>query len=248
MMDWIRDHAGVILIAIVVIFVLALVVGLLLTWLSSRGRFMFLDGVVRNRGAVSEPWHEYRWEANSLFKFRVCLGIVSLLAMLVGLGCAGLMAWPDIHRGVFGGAAMAAIGMAVLTLLGVVVITGAISVLLRDFVVPIMYLRRIGVMSAWREFNSTLLPGHLGTFTLYFLMRILIAMVLGVLTVIFVLLTCCIAAIPYVGTVITLPLTVFSQAYPLYFLEQFGPEWQVFKPEKPPMPTSASSPFGDGAY
>ena len=39
-------------------------------------------------------------------------------------------------------------------------------------------------------------------------------------------------AIPYVGTVILLPLFVFAEAYPLYFIEQFGPEWQVF-PQKP---------------
>jgi hypothetical protein len=30
------------------------------------------------------------------------------------------------------------------------------------------------------------------------------------------------------GSVILLPLLVFSQAYPLRFLEQFGPSWRLF--------------------
>ena len=29
----------------------------------------FLAGVVRNRGAIKAPWHEFRREANSLFRF-----------------------------------------------------------------------------------------------------------------------------------------------------------------------------------
>ena len=40
--------------------------------------------------------------------------------------------------------------------------------------------------------------------------------------------TCCIAAIPYLGTVILLPLLVFIRCYSLCFLEQLGPDWQFF--------------------
>jgi hypothetical protein len=47
------------------------------------------------------------------------------------------------------------------------------------------------------------------------------------------------ALIPYLGTVINLPWWVFRRAYALFFLEQFGPDWQTItassKPSVPPM-------------
>ena len=40
--------------------------------------------------------------------------------------------------------------------------------------------------------------------------------------------TCCIAAIPYVGTVILLPIPVTLGAFSLLFLRQFGPDYDVW--------------------
>jgi hypothetical protein len=57
-------------------------------------------------------------------------------------------------------------------------------------------------------------------------------------------LTCCLAAIPYLGSVILLPLLVFDRAYPLYFLEQFGPEWRFFGPASSPA-EGTEGPAGD---
>jgi hypothetical protein len=46
-----------------------------------------------------------------------------------------------------------------------------------------------------------------------------------------VVITCCIAgclmAIPYVGAVVVLPVTVFFRAYSLEYLAQFGPEYRL---------------------
>ena len=71
MKAWI-DENMVLFIAIVAASVLLVIaIGLLIAWISSRGKFMFLDGVVRNRGAVREPWREFRSEGNSLFLFRI---------------------------------------------------------------------------------------------------------------------------------------------------------------------------------
>ena len=52
------------LIVVGVLLVLALVV--LCMWLGARGRFMFVDCIVRNRAAIKEPWREFRTEGNSL--------------------------------------------------------------------------------------------------------------------------------------------------------------------------------------
>ena len=60
-----------------------------------------------------------------------------------------------------------------------------------------------------------------------------------------VLVTCCCAgclmALPYLGTVLLLPVLVFKRSYSLYFLAQFGPEYDVFPPP-PPAPPSPGLP------
>ena len=39
---------------------------------------------------------------------------------------------------------------------------------------------------------------------------------------------CCILGIPYIGTVLMLPILVFERSYSLYYLGQYGPEFDVF--------------------
>ena len=40
--------------------------------------------------------------------------------------------------------------------------------------------------------------------------------------------TCCIAALPYIGAVILLPVYVFRRSYSIGFLSQFGPDYARF--------------------
>ena len=73
---------------------------------------------------------------------------------------------------------------------------------------------------------------------LYLLFQIVLTMAMGALIVMAVLLTCCIAGclmlLPYLGTVLLLPVLVFKRAYSLYFFAQFGPEYDVFPALVPP--------------
>jgi hypothetical protein len=91
-----------------------------------------------------------------------------------------------------------------------------------------MYLRRLRVLQAWGVFRQELLAGHGGTFVLYVLFKMVIGLCLGFIGAFATCCTCCVAVIPYLGSVILLPLLAFNRAYSLYFLEQFGPEWRFF--------------------
>src|SRR5205814_3468739 len=78
---------------IIAIFVAVFVLIVLFMWLSSRGRFIFLDCVVKNRGAIVVPWREYRREGNSYFLFTLAVMFITIfivaalaLAILVPLG------------------------------------------------------------------------------------------------------------------------------------------------------------------
>jgi hypothetical protein len=206
-------------------------IGLLVTWLSSRGQFMLLDGVVRNRGAIKAPWHEFRREANSLFRFRVAFGILSLLALLLILAVASLIGMAAI------GKALSILSLVVLALLALllltawIVVVGGVSLLLADFVVPLMYLHRIPVLPAWRHLITTLLRQHRGSMALYVLARVLLNSAVLTLAGLLTVLTCFLPIIPYFGSVILLPFTVFQLSYPLAFLEQLGPDYTFFRPE-----------------
>jgi len=46
--------------------------------------------------------------------------------------------------------------------------------------------------------------------------------------------TCCIAAIPYIGTVILLPVFVLLRSFSLLFLRQFGSDYDVWANFIPP--------------
>jgi hypothetical protein len=102
-----------------------------------------------------------------------------------------------------------------------------------DFVVPIMLLRTESCIAGWREF-MTLLSANKLRFALYLLFQIVIGMVIGAIIAIGTCIGCCLCCIsallfvPYIGTVILLPLLVFKRSYSLYYLQQFGPAFDVF--------------------
>ena len=114
-----------------------------------------------------------------------------------------------------------------------------------DLVVPIRFLRGGKCLAAWREFWK-LLADNAGLFTLYILFQIVLGMAIGIIVLGAIIITCCIAGclmiIPYIGTVVLLPVLVFKQSYPLYFLRQFGPGFDVFPPASPAPPVTGLPP------
>jgi hypothetical protein len=238
-LDWIIPLA-----ALLVFLILGL--GLLFLWLNSRGKFMFLHCVALNRAEVTEPWSKFATEGNSLFWFRLVLGFIGMILTLPLLGVIIFMILqmvyrgePDVRR------ILAAAGLALVFFLAAMVLA-IIKKLTVDFVLPVMFLRRTGCWAAWREFYR-LLCVHFWQFVLYLLFQIVLAMAIGALIVMAVLLTCCIAGclmiLPYLGTVLLLPVLVFKRAYSLCFFAQFGPEYDVFPPPPPAQPAPGLPPM-----
>lgn len=229
---WLQENLATILvvgaIAAAVVFSLAV----LLTWLSSRARFMLLDGVVQNRGALGVPWREYRREGNSLFRFRFLLGLISTLALTMIVGMVLLINRGDWREGVFSVRALAVMVVASFLFVAWLLLMQLITMLLMDFVVPVMYVHRLPVLPAGKRVIKTLLREHPGSLVLYLLARFLLNSVLATLSMLLIVLTCFIGAIPYIGSVILLPLTIFQITYPLAFLEQLGPEWRILPPDR----------------
>jgi hypothetical protein len=229
--DWLRDNLPLI-VTIGVLAILAFTaVVMVLTWLGSRGVFMFMDCVIHDRAAVRAPWHEFAREGNSFFKFQIVFILVSLAATLLILGVSILIALPDIKAEEFGGHAFSAMLIGGLSFFLASIAVLCVSIPLIHFVAPIMYLRRIGVVAGWRVFFRHLLRGRVGGFALYVLFQFVIGICIGTIAITVLCATCCIAATPYINAVVFLPLSVFYRSYSLYYLEQFGTEWRLFPSE-----------------
>jgi cell division protein FtsL len=230
--DWLMTHPGW-FIAIIFIALFVIAIGIILLWLSSRGKFMFLDNVVYNRAEIAKPWRQFRMEGNSLFLWRLIFSLICLILFItlaVFFFMAGSALYQDSYHSP--GPLAFTVGMGLLFLLMVIVI-GYISLFLNDFVVPIMSKNNITATQAWGRF----LP-LLGRHLFYFIFYGLLIFVLMIMFVIFViaagLVTCCIGwlvlVIPYIGTVVTLPFWYALRAFSLEFLAQFGPEYELFPP------------------
>jgi len=147
----------------------------------------------------------------------------------------------------FGPAALIASVLGVRASLVVVLAAGIVSGLLDDFVVPVMYLRGRRVLAAWGVFWRQLGRGHVGPILLFYLMKIVLGMAVAAVAMIATCLTCCLTALPYLGTVILLPVFVFMRCYSLAFIEQYGPDWRVFAYDlAPPAPSTPDSQRGEG--
>jgi hypothetical protein len=118
-------------------------------------------------------------------------------------------------------------------------VLGVITKLTKDFVVPIMFLRGRTCRAGWSELRG-LLPGNVGNLILYLLFQIVLGIIIGLTVLMAILITCCVACcvmmLPYIGTVLLLPVLVFQRAYSAYYLAQFGLEFDVYPSAAAPAP------------
>lgn len=219
--DWLSSCAVPLLI---VAIVLGVAIVLALLWVGSRGRFILTDCIVRNRGAIVEPWREYRREGNSFFLFSLIVGLVVLAIIAI----AFLPILLPFFRGWTEGAALfASVTLGIVLLGGVLLVITAAWSLISQLMVPVMYRQRCRALVAFRQIVGLIMarPGPLVLYLLFFFVLALAVMMVSCFSLP---ITCCVTAIPYVGTVILLPIYVVLAAFPLFFLRQFGAEYDVW--------------------
>ena len=228
--DWMMEHPGWVSLIIIGIIVLIIII-VVLTWLGSRGKFMFLDNVIHDRKLIKVPWREYKVQGDSLFLWRLAFGAVVIFIF-------GFYIWfcySTLQEMYFEYAAdevlitygiFMAIGLLIL-----IILTIYIKLFLNDFVVPIMYKKGQKTMVAWGHFMALFSKAR-GYFLLYGILMVFLFICVFIVVMLFGLLTCCIGfillVIPYIGSVITLPISYTFRAFSVEFLEQFGPDYKFF--------------------
>jgi hypothetical protein len=243
--DWLAA-IGVGIVAVMVTLAVV-VLGLVLLWLSSRFELVFLDNVVRNEGAVRAPWTRWAARGNSLFVWRFFFFLVVLIlaggVVLTGAVMTGVTAGVGLRE-----LSWVTIAVFVAALIGFVLLPAAyVNLFLGSFVVPIMYRFDVSTSEAWRRFLP-MLRDHLFHFLVYGIFYLVLNVMAVAFLVMVGLFTCCVGflliALPYVGTVFTLPIWVTLRAFSVEFLAQFDPELRLFGPAPvvpiPPPPSQAA--------
>jgi len=226
--DWIAANLLIVVVTVAVGLLVGFGVTAIFSWIACRGKFMVIDGIVQNRGAVVEPWSAFKKLGNSLFGWSFALNVLAFLAttLIAIIGVA--LAWSDIKADRFGTSAALGLVVALVLLIGSTLAFTLVRMLLHDFVVPAMYLHNLRVRPAWQLVKNEIISGYVGEIVLFYLMGIVVGIATSTIGIALSCVTCCITALPYIGTVILLPLFVFKRCYALCFIDQFGPRWTVF--------------------
>jgi hypothetical protein len=148
---------------------------------------------------------------------------------------AVLLIVPIVADGPF--RALGVAGAVVLGLVGILLALAAslISFWTDQFVVPVMYRAEVSVVEGWRRVLP-LVRAHLDDMVLYALFWVVMTVLVSLGIVLAGTLTCCVGwavlAIPYIGTVILLPVYATARAFGPEFLAQYGPEWRLWEPDE----------------
>ena len=219
-------------VSLFILFVITAIV--VFAWLRARGSFMFIDCIVKNRGAIAEPWREFRKQGNSYFLFSLAITFVFIIfAALFALPLIllAIKGHYDLHLqhdrlDIFEILAIA--GWAFVILLMIVA-----WALVATFMVPVMYCRRCRAYEAFCAVLS-LIAAHPGEILLYCLFLVVLAIATGLVSCLVICATCCVAALPYIGTVILLPVFILFRSFSLVFLRQLGEGYDVWVGFVPP--------------
>jgi hypothetical protein len=219
-------------VSLLILVVLALIV--LFAWLRARGGFMLIDCIVKNRASIAEPWHEFRKEGNSYFLFSLVVTVVFIIfAAVIALPLIILAIkgryYLHLHHDRLDVYVILAIAAWVFVILLVIIAWALIA----SFMLPVMYRRRCRAYEAFRAALS-LIMAHPGEILLYCLFLIVLAIATGLISCLAICATCCIAALPYIGTVILLPVFILFRSFSLAFLRQFGADYDVWATFMPP--------------
>jgi len=200
-----------------------------LSWIACRAEFVFLEFALHPGVKFGEAWRTSRARYLTYYYWELGFGLITLLwmaAVWLGFGYAirsTMIGFP--HPRIL----LAGLLLAFLTLFLVAALIGYVKLLVKDFILPVMYKHACGIVDAWALFWPVC-KEHFVRVYLYALFKLLLVFLVGILGGVLVIMTCCIAASPYIGTVILMPATLLLRLYSLHFLAQFGEAFDLLDP------------------
>jgi hypothetical protein len=142
------DHAGLIFLTVLAVFVVVALVFLIVwLWIVARGRFVFIDCLVRNRAAIASHGESSVRKAIAFFRFpsRVDASFLVLVALFGGLIFGLLVLWRNYRV-----SNVPALFVVVPIVMFVWVAFAVVVNLITYFMPPVMYTRRCSPVDAAR--------------------------------------------------------------------------------------------------
>lgn len=219
--------------------VLGLVIGLylLFLWLSSRGMLMFVRAVARNDARVGDNWRATRFLVGSLWKVRAVVQAINWLVVLGGLVGLFFVLYRLLRRDETEWTAYVfELGPLVLVWTLVALVPALVSLVIRNFVAPMMLQFQESCGDAFRRFLPVLLT-NVGPLVLFVVLRMLFHLAFGLANLLIVIFTCCLGGLPVINQALTAPFHVFDRAWSMFVLRSLGPDYDLFRePEPAPLP------------
>jgi hypothetical protein len=230
--DWMATNMALLVGIIIGVTLVLIPIILLVQWLRARGEFMLRHNLANRTDLVVEPWKAVAPFANSYFLLQGTIALFWTLlfsiTVIANLQLVQRLLASDLDFAGSGVLTALIVQGVVFLLLGI--LSAIIQFLLYNVVINVMASRRIGVWAAIGE-SLGLIGSNLGSFILFWLMRIAITILIGVLVMVLMLVTCCLAAcllaIPFLGTIVLLPVFIFERAYSMYAIAEFGDQYRI---------------------
>lgn len=226
--EWFMAHLAAVIFVAVGMMIIGFAVFLIFNWLSSRGKFIFLSGIANNREEISAPWVKYGHLGDRLFVFRLIFGLIVFFVILIFLLLGIFILYPHFKEESFGLLFFVKIAFAAFFMIVIALTVALIKLILMDFVTPLMYKRDVKVLEGFSIFYNELLKGNLISFLLFYLVKIGLSIAARFIVLFATCLTCCIAALPYISSVVFLPIAAFLESFTLAFLAEFGDDYNLF--------------------
>lgn len=227
---WLLDHIFWFILGSFILMVIFTIIVVLL-WLSSRGKFMFLHNVVQNKTEVTKPWRDYAQQGNSLFVFRLIFAFLCFMIFAVVIVVEFLVLFGVYQSYSAEGLFWLLLILFILSLIALGFFIAFLDMLINDFMVPVMLKLEVGAVAAMKEVIG-LIKTKLGSFILYALFKLVLSIAVVVSIIFFGFFTCCVGfllvIIPYISDVFLLPVSYTFRAYSIEFLEQFGDKYKLF--------------------
>jgi hypothetical protein len=186
--------------SIAVLVVVALVLWIVLMYISSVMRFILFDSVLAKECHIRQGWSRRQGPGWKYFLWQLGFGLVMLMLYAVLLGIPALVAlslgWFTAPRDHIAGLVLG--GFAVfLVAMALVIATLVIHVLTKDFVVPQMALEGIGAVEGWRRLWK-MIQAEKGGYAAYLGLKLVLAIGAGIVIAIVSVIVALVIALPAV--------------------------------------------------
>lgn len=155
-----------------------LLLGLLLflwMWVQANFSFVFIESVIKNDASIRVPFHRNKPQGNSYLMWNICFSsaaILLLCAIIIPPAAVIMKSGMLTGKAAFDIAKIFSIVMPYIApLIAGIVVLVLVAMIVVDFILPVMYAKRIGIVSAWRVFRGFFSHNYADVL-LYFLVKL----------------------------------------------------------------------------